>query len=151
MIFSQSGGPQRQSGVRLDLPHITRATKAPLSKGSRALIQTLTPHPVNPPSTRNMPSLGLLLVSLLLWGSTTANSDKVFGCGGPGKDEDVDCQQPLKPVTTVVPGSFYVAKIPCPDCPMIKTERTPGSMKQFVAHEENDLVRLHTSVVVVAD
>jgi hypothetical protein len=87
--------------------------------------------------------LGLCLVLLLLlslFTSSVAASvyDLPLECAGrKGGKSDEACQQPLKEVTSVLPGQFYVAKLPCVGCPVIQPPE--GKKKGEVL--ENELVR----------
>ncbi|KAF2709274.1 hypothetical protein K504DRAFT_270925 [Pleomassaria siparia CBS 279.74] len=67
------------------------------------------------------PSLGL---SLLYIHIASASLDLPLYCSG-GNDTDI-CQAPLGAVTTVVQDSFYVAKLPCLDCPINDQTRESG-------------------------
>jgi hypothetical protein len=74
----------------------------------------------------------LSLVSLLVLPLVSAFNDFALDCADG--DRTRECQQPLKPITTVVEGSFYVAKLPCLDCPV---RFSNGVFQQ----RKNDLVR----------
>ena len=64
----------------------------------------------------------------------TASSDlPPLGCANGNITEY--CQEPLGAVTTVVPASFYVAKLPCLDC-AIEDRTTSEGYRE----EDNDLV-----------
>ncbi|KAF2690637.1 hypothetical protein K458DRAFT_382200 [Lentithecium fluviatile CBS 122367] len=63
-----------------------------------------------------MARFGLSLVSLFLGSIAHAYNDFPLDCAGQNGDTKEECQQPLKPVTAVVLGSFYVATLPCPGC-----------------------------------
>jgi hypothetical protein len=79
----------------------------------------------------------LSLASLLLFpfASGSAYSDSPLECAAPIGDSKEECQQTLKPVTTVIPGSLYVAKLPCLDC-AVRSE--DGVLQQ----KKNELVSL---------
>jgi hypothetical protein len=79
-----------------------------------------------------MARFGASLVSLFLLKATLAYNDYPLRCAGKKGEFRAECQHPLEPVTTVVPGSFYVAKLPCLDCTV--------QADNVVQHGDNDLV-----------
>jgi len=84
--------------------------------------------------TRSWLSLFSLLLFPLASASASAYNDFPLECAAQNDDSKEECQQTLKAVTTVVPGFFYVAKLPCLDC-AVRLEN--GVLEQL----ENELVR----------
>jgi hypothetical protein len=68
-------------------------------------------------------------------------ADRLTSPGCP--DTDTTCNQPLDPVTTVEPGSFYIARLPCLDCPVLPERDAAGVKAQHLVRAENELVTLH--------
>lgn len=61
--------------------------------------------------------LGAPLFAVLLPLGRSSKIPDALDCHDP---EDVDkCAQPIADVTAVVPGSSYIAKVECKDCPFI--------------------------------
>jgi hypothetical protein len=87
-----------------------------------------------------MRSLCLSLALSTLLPLTSASFDLPLDCAY-GNTADY-CKESLGAVTTVVPGSFYIAKLPCPDCPLNPREGDSGYL-----NIENDLVRNSLAVI----
>ncbi|CAI6338337.1 unnamed protein product [Periconia digitata] len=57
-------------------------------------------------------------------------------CAGRRAEREEKCQDPLDTVTSVVSGSFYIAKLPCLDCPVGRL----SDGKKELLHRENELL-----------
>ncbi|KAF2872760.1 hypothetical protein BDV95DRAFT_491738 [Massariosphaeria phaeospora] len=90
-----------------------------------------------------MRSLRLSLVSLGVFGLCTASDvPELSDCAYfSGKDHDSEaCQRPLDAVTTLAPGSFYVAKVACIDCPSKVDVEKRGNATRPKAQTEYDML-----------
>ncbi|PVI07900.1 hypothetical protein DM02DRAFT_608509 [Periconia macrospinosa] len=83
-------------------------------------------------------AFGLSLVAVsLCYATASSTSDIPLDCAGRRADADEDrCHEPLKAVTSVVPGEFYVAKLPCLGCPVARL----SDGKKEVKNRENELL-----------
>ncbi|KAF2261471.1 hypothetical protein CC78DRAFT_619421 [Lojkania enalia] len=68
-----------------------------------------------------------------------ARSGLPLDCAGSRDDRIQACQEPLDTITTVAPGEYYVAKLPCLDCPVARTPPGKPWEKHSITHDENDL------------
>lgn len=70
--------------------------------------------------------LGAPLFAALLPFVRSSKIPDALDCHNPEETGDVDeCAQPIANVTAIVPGSSYIAKIECKDCPFV----VPGDDK----------------------
>ncbi|KAF2466917.1 uncharacterized protein BDR25DRAFT_305776 [Lindgomyces ingoldianus] len=87
----------------------------------------------------------LILLAGALSSVVTAAEDAISGSPIPScaqwRDSAPDaCLQPLDAVTTVVAGSYYVAKLPCLDCPTLEYTGNGPTRKHFITQKENSLL-----------
>ena len=85
--------------------------------------------------------LSLSLLSLTLPHGIFASPELLLDCASDHDSSQPECLRPMKPVTTVTPGAYYIAKIPCPDC-KVQEFSGPSENRTFkLVERENDLVR----------
>ncbi|KAF2642290.1 hypothetical protein P280DRAFT_396528 [Massarina eburnea CBS 473.64] len=78
---------------------------------------------------RSLPLFGLSLTSILFPFVVASVYDLPLDCAGRKGENNKECQEPLKnAVTNVIPGRFYVARLPCLDCPTVNSEGTGEEM-----------------------
>jgi hypothetical protein len=87
---------------------------------------------------RGLSFLATLLCVVCL---VSAQADIALDCLASNDARSQKCFRALADVTTVIPGSFYVAKLPCLDCPVVRFVGEGKSRKHMIAHERNALVR----------
>lgn len=82
----------------------------------------------------------LSLLSLGLARSVFGAPELLLDCSSEDGRSQSECSRPMKSVTTVTPGAYYVAKIPCPDCKVQEFygERENRTFK--LVEQDNDLV-----------
>ncbi|ORX94963.1 hypothetical protein BCR34DRAFT_579657, partial [Clohesyomyces aquaticus] len=82
------------------------------------------------------------LLAAFLSAATATNASQPKGsrpCLPPLGAGNPDCQGPLEEITAIIPGVFYVARLPCIGC---ATAENSSGAEVEPAHEESSLVRL---------
>jgi hypothetical protein len=93
------------------------------------------------PAPLTMLLLGISLVLSLLSLLHARDIPKLPNCEEPldtGNEEE--CARPVEDVVAVVPGSHYVAKIECKDCPYSRYKKGTGKSKSEVVKGDHILV-----------
>ncbi|KAK3216478.1 hypothetical protein GRF29_8g3403278 [Pseudopithomyces chartarum] len=121
-------------------PHPLRRTATPPhphAKPHRAPTHLFPTHgssrrrsPSEPSTMRALP-LSLSLLSLSLPHGIFASPELLLDCASDHDSSQPECMRPMKPVATVTPGAYYIAKIPCPDC---KVQEFSGPILQHLPH-----------------
>lgn len=61
-------------------------------------------------------------------------------CASQDERTQPECSRPMKPVTTVTPSAYYIAKIPCPDCKVQEFHGERENRTYDLVERDNDLV-----------
>lgn len=96
-----------------------------------------------------MRSLSSLPVSLLFlsWSILAlADSDTTRLDCAHKNGKDASCNEPIDAVTPITPGYYYIAKVPCLDCPIVVNEGDVPGQKHYITEAENELVRRSPSL-----
>lgn len=64
--------------------------------------------------------LGVPLFAAVVSLVYAAEIPNALDCRDPEETGNVECAQPIADVTAVTPGSSYIAKIDCKDCPYVE-------------------------------
>jgi len=88
-----------------------------------------------------MRSFGLVSLLFFFLSAVEASPELSLDCAGRNDEGDEACRQPMKAVTTVDPGSYYMAKLPCPECTVQEFHGEGENRTYKLVHKDNDLVR----------
>lgn len=88
---------------------------------------------------RSLP-LALPVLSLFLPHAALGTPELSLDCASHDGKLNVECSRPMKPVTTVTPGAYYIAKIACPECAVQEFSGEGEKRKYSLVQKDNDLV-----------
>lgn len=84
----------------------------------------------HPPAMR---LLGVPLFATFLQLARGSSVPNALDCHDPEETDNVkECAQPIADVTAVVPGSSYIAKIKCIDCPFALPEQEKAEKADYL-------------------
>ncbi|KAJ4294586.1 hypothetical protein N0V90_008277 [Kalmusia sp. IMI 367209] len=84
-------------------------------------------------------SFSLPVISLFLPCAVFGALELSLDCAGHDGEANEECREPMKPVTTITPGAYYIAKLSCPECAVQEFFGERENRTYKLVQKENDL------------